>query len=78
MVAGPTRDRDRGVMAADLVRDGAARCAISWQANGDTKLLLPAGPSEREPRNHGIDSVFHRSGALSAVATTRSPSRDRP
>ncbi len=52
-------ERRARVVAAELVRDGVPRNAISMHAYGDTHLLVPTGPNVREPQNRRVEIVFH-------------------
>jgi len=52
-------ERRARVVAAELVRDGVPRNAISMHAEGDTKLLVATGPGVREPQNRRVEIVFH-------------------
>jgi len=45
-------------VAAELVRNGVARNAISIQGFGDTKLLVPTGPGVREPQNRRVEIII--------------------
>lgn len=45
-------------VAAELVRFGVPRQAISIQGFGDTKLLVPTGPNTREPQNRRVEIVI--------------------
>ena len=45
-------------VAAELVRLGVPRQAISIQGFGDTKLLVPTGPNVREPQNRRVEIVI--------------------
>ena len=45
-------------VAADLVRDGVPRDAISIQGFGDTRLLVATGPGVREPQNRRVEIVL--------------------
>jgi len=45
-------------VAAELVKDGVPRNAISIQGFGDTKLLVPTGPGVREPQNRRVEIVI--------------------
>ena len=45
-------------VAAELVKDGVARSAISVTAFGSTKLLVPTGPQVREPQNRRVEIVL--------------------
>jgi outer membrane protein OmpA-like peptidoglycan-associated protein len=45
-------------VAAELVKNGVARNAISIQGFGDTKLLVPTGPNVREPQNRRVEIII--------------------
>jgi outer membrane protein OmpA-like peptidoglycan-associated protein/outer membrane protein W len=45
-------------VAAELVRLGVKKEAISIQAFGDTKPLVPTGPGVREPQNRRVEIVL--------------------
>jgi outer membrane protein OmpA-like peptidoglycan-associated protein len=45
-------------VAAELVRDGVPRAAISIQGFGETHLLVPTGPGVREPQNRRVEIVL--------------------
>jgi outer membrane protein OmpA-like peptidoglycan-associated protein len=45
-------------VAAELVKDGVPRNAISIQGFGDTHLLVPTGPGVREPQNRRVEIVL--------------------
>ena len=45
-------------VAAELVRNGVARAAISMQGFGDTRLLVPTGPGVREPQNRRVEIIL--------------------
>lgn len=45
-------------VAAELVKDGVARSAISIQGFGETHLLVPTGPGVREPQNRRVEIVI--------------------
>jgi OOP family OmpA-OmpF porin len=45
-------------VAAELVRDGVPRNAISIQGFGDTHLLVPTGPGVREPQNRRVEIII--------------------
>jgi len=45
-------------VAAELVKDGVPRNAISIQGFGDTHLLVPTGPGVREPQNRRVEIVI--------------------
>jgi outer membrane protein OmpA-like peptidoglycan-associated protein len=44
-------------VAAELVKDGVPRAAISIQGYGDTHLLVPTGPGVREPQNRRVEII---------------------
>jgi len=46
-------------VAAELVRDGVPRNAISIQGFGETHLLVPTGPGVREPQNRRVEIIIH-------------------
>lgn len=58
-------------VAAELVKNGVARNAITAQGFGDTRLLVPTGPGVREPQNRRVDPP-------EVAATGRSPPCRRP
>ncbi len=45
-------------VAAELVRDGVPRNAITIQGFGETHLLVPTGPGVREPQNRRVEIVL--------------------
>jgi opacity protein-like surface antigen len=45
-------------VAAELVRDGVPRAAISIQGFGETHLLVPTGPGVREPQNRRVEIII--------------------
>jgi outer membrane protein OmpA-like peptidoglycan-associated protein len=45
-------------VAAQLVRDGVARAAISVQAFGESRPLVPTADSAREPQNRRVEIVL--------------------
>ncbi len=45
-------------VAAELVRDGVPRNAISIHGFGDTHLLVPTGPGVREPQNRRVEIII--------------------
>jgi len=45
-------------VAAELVKDGVAKSAISIQGFGDTHLLVPTGPGVREPQNRRVEVII--------------------
>jgi opacity protein-like surface antigen len=45
-------------VAAELVKDGVPRQAISIQGFGDTHLLVPTGPGVREPQNRRVEIII--------------------
>jgi OOP family OmpA-OmpF porin len=45
-------------VAAELVRDGVPRQAISIQGFGETHLLVPTGPGVREPQNRRVEIII--------------------
>ena len=51
--------RRADVVKAELVRDGVPAAAISVQAFGDTKPLVPTGPGVREPQNRRVAIILH-------------------
>jgi outer membrane protein OmpA-like peptidoglycan-associated protein len=46
-------------VAAELVRDGVPRNAITAQGFGETHLLVPTGPGVREPQNRRVEIIIH-------------------
>lgn len=47
--------RRANVVAAELVRDGVPKSAISIQGFGETHLLVPTGQGVREPQNRRVE-----------------------
>ena len=45
-------------VAAELVRDGVPRGAISTQGFGFSRLLVPTGPGVREPQNRRVEIIM--------------------
>ena len=45
-------------VAAELVKDGVPRNAISIQGFGETHLLVPTGPNVREPQNRRVEIII--------------------
>ena len=45
-------------VAAELVRDGVPRSAITTQGVGFSRLLVPTGPGVREPQNRRVEIVL--------------------
>ena len=45
-------------VAAELVRDGVPRSAISVRGFGETRLLVPTGANVREPQNRRVEIVL--------------------
>jgi len=45
-------------VAAELVKNGVPRNAITAQGFGDTKLLVPTGPNVREPQNRRVEIIL--------------------
>jgi OOP family OmpA-OmpF porin len=45
-------------VAAELVKDGVPKDAISIQGFGDTHLLVPTGPGVREPQNRRVEIII--------------------
>ena len=45
-------------VAAELVRNGVSRSAITIQGFGETRLLVPTGPGVREPQNRRVEIVL--------------------
>jgi outer membrane protein OmpA-like peptidoglycan-associated protein len=45
-------------VAAELVKNGVPRNAISIQGFGDTHLLVPTGPGVREPQNRRVEIII--------------------
>ena len=50
--------RRADTVAAELVRDGVPRNAISIQGFGETHLLVPTGPNVREPQNRRVEIII--------------------
>jgi len=50
--------RRANAVAAELVKDGVPRNAISIQGFGDTRLLVPTGPGVREPQNRRVEIII--------------------
>jgi OmpA-OmpF porin, OOP family len=50
--------RRADAVAAELVKDGVPKAAISITAFGDTHLLVPTGPGVREPQNRRVEIVI--------------------
>jgi outer membrane protein OmpA-like peptidoglycan-associated protein len=50
--------RRANAVAAELVKDGVPRNAISIQGFGDTHLLVPTGPGVREPQNRRVEIII--------------------
>jgi len=50
--------RRANAVAAELVKDGVAKSAISIQGFGDTHLLVPTGPGVREPQNRRVEIII--------------------
>lgn len=46
-------------VAAELVKNGVPRNAITAKGFGDTKLLVPTGPGVREPQNRRVEIIIH-------------------
>lgn len=46
-------------VAAELVRDGVPKSAISIRGYGETHLLVSTGPGVREPQNRRVEIVIH-------------------
>ena len=46
-------------VAAELVRDGVPRSAITTQGFGFSRLLVPTGPGVREPQNRRVEIILH-------------------
>ncbi len=46
-------------VAAELVKDGVPKNAITIQGFGETHLLVPTGPGVREPQNRRVEIVLH-------------------
>jgi len=45
-------------VAAELVKDGVPKGAISIQGFGETHLLVPTGPGVREPQNRRVEIII--------------------
>jgi outer membrane protein OmpA-like peptidoglycan-associated protein len=45
-------------VAAELVRDGVPRSAISVRGFGETRPLVPTGANVREPQNRRVEIVL--------------------
>jgi outer membrane protein OmpA-like peptidoglycan-associated protein len=45
-------------VAAELVKDGVPKSAISIQGFGDTQLLVPTGAGVREPQNRRVEIII--------------------
>ncbi len=45
-------------VAAELVKDGVPRQAITIQGFGETHLLVPTGPNVREPQNRRVEIIL--------------------
>ena len=45
-------------VAAELVKDGVPKSAISIQGFGETHLLVPTGPNVREPQNRRVEIII--------------------
>ena len=45
-------------VAAELVKDGVPASAIAIQGFGETHLLVPTGPSVREPQNRRVEIII--------------------
>jgi outer membrane protein OmpA-like peptidoglycan-associated protein len=50
--------RRANAVAAELVKDGVPKSAISIQGFGDTHLLVPTGPGVREPQNRRVEIII--------------------
>ncbi len=50
--------RRANAVAAELVRDGVPRNAISIHGFGQTHLLVPTGPGVREPQNRRVEIII--------------------
>jgi hypothetical protein len=46
-------------VAAELVKDGVPKAAISIQGFGETHLLVSTGPGVREPQNRRVEIIIH-------------------
>ena len=51
--------RRADAVAAELVRDGVPKNAISIHGFGETHLLVPTGPNVREPQNRRVEIIIH-------------------
>jgi outer membrane protein OmpA-like peptidoglycan-associated protein len=45
-------------VAADLVKDGVPRTAVSTQGFGETHLPVPTGPGVRDPQNRRVKIII--------------------
>jgi outer membrane protein OmpA-like peptidoglycan-associated protein len=45
-------------VAAELVKDGVPKTAITIQGFGETHLLVPTGPGVREPQNRRVEIII--------------------
>jgi outer membrane protein OmpA-like peptidoglycan-associated protein len=45
-------------VAAELVKNGVPRNAITIQGFGETRLLVPTGPNVREPQNRRVEIII--------------------
>ena len=45
-------------VAAELIKNGVPRNAITATGFGDTKLLVPTGPNTREPQNRRVEIII--------------------
>jgi OmpA-OmpF porin, OOP family len=50
--------RRANAVAAELVKDGVPRNAITAKGFGDTVLLVPTGPGVREPQNRRVEIII--------------------
>jgi len=50
--------RRANAVAAELVRDGVPKNAISIHGFGETHLLVPTGPNVREPQNRRVEIIL--------------------
>jgi len=50
--------RRADAVAAELIKDGVPKAAITIQAFGDTHLLVPTGPQVREPQNRRVEIIL--------------------
>ena len=50
--------RRANAVAAELVKNGVPRNAITAQGFGETKLLVPTGPNVREPQNRRVEIIL--------------------